>query len=107
VRHSPDGIDYLSGGAGSEDRNAMAARQGELPIKVVFSVAGGEYAVAKTLIVKPEHGQSLTIDEAGPVVMLKLAPGQYSLEATRGAKVQTRSIRATSQQQTIDWQLTE
>jgi hypothetical protein len=107
VRHSPDGADYLSGGAGSEDRSAMAARQSELPVKIVFSVPGGEYAVAKTLIVKSEQGQSFAIDEAGPVVMMKLAPGQYSLEATRRGKVQTRSIHATSQPQTINWQFAE
>lgn len=103
VQHSPDGIDYISGGVGEEDRTAMAARQGEFPFKVVLSAAGGEYLVADHLNVTTPQGKLLIIRDAGPVVMMKLPPGAYTFEATYQGKTERRPVRVGAGAQTLNW----
>jgi hypothetical protein len=103
VQRSAGGIDYISGGVGDEDRAAMSARQAELPFKVVLSNGGGEYIVASKLTLSTPQGELLSVQEAGPIVMMKLAPGQYTLEATWHGKTERRSVRATTAAQTVNW----
>jgi len=103
VQHSPGGTDYLNGGSGDEERAAMAARQHEFPFKVVMSGAGGEFVVADKLSVSTPQGELLAIRDAGPIVMIKLRPGQYTLEATWQGKTERRSVRLAASAQTLEW----
>ena len=103
VQHSPGGTDYLNGGAGDEERTAMTARQREFPFKVVMSAAGGEFIVADRLSVSTPQGELLTVRDAGPIVMIKLRPGQYNLEATWQGKTERRSVRLATSAQTLEW----
>ena len=104
VQHTPAGIDYISGGAGEEDRASMSARQAEFPFKVVFSASGGEYLVAEKLSVISPQGELVTVRDAGPVVMLKLPPGAYTLEATWQGRSERRTVRVGAPSQTLNWQ---
>ena len=103
VQHSPAGIDYISGGAGEEDRASMAARQREFPFKLVMSASGSEYIVADKLSVSSPQGELLLVRDAGPIVMMKLQPGQYTLEATWQGKTERRQVRLTTPAQTLNW----
>ena len=103
VQHSPGGIEYLNGGAGDEERAAMSARQREFPLKVVMSAAGGEFAVADKLSVSTPQGELLTIRNAGPIVMIKLRPGQYILEASWQGKIERRTVHLAAPAQTLEW----
>ena len=103
VQHGPGGTDYLNGGAGDEERAAMATRHSEFPFKVVMSAAGGEFVVADKLSVSTPQGELLAIRDAGPIVMIKLRPGQYTLEATWQGKTERRSVRLATAAQTLEW----
>ena len=103
VRHIPGGTDYLNGGVGDEERAAMTARQREFPFKVVMSGAGGEFVVADRLSVSTPQGELLSIRDAGPIVMIKLQPGQYTLEATWKGRTERRSVRLAASAQTLEW----
>jgi hypothetical protein len=103
VQHSPGGTDYLNGGAGDEERAAMAARQREFPFKVVMSAAGGEFVVTDKLSVSTPQGELLAIRNAGPIVMIKLPPGQYILEASWQGKTERRSVQLATSAQTLEW----
>jgi hypothetical protein len=103
VQHSPGGTDYLNGGAGDEERAGMTARQREFPFKVVMSAAGGEFVVADKLSVSTPQGELLAIRDAGPIVMIRLQPGQYTLEATWKGKTERRSVRLATSAQTLEW----
>jgi len=94
---------YLNGGGGDEERAAMAARQHEFPFKVVMSGARGEYVVADSLNVSTAQGEVLAIRDAGPIVMLKLPPGDYTLEASWKGKTERRSVRLATSAQTLEW----
>lgn len=103
VQRSPDGTEYLNGGGGEEERAAMVARQREFPFKVVMSAPGGEFVVADKLSVSTPQGELLAIRDAGPIVMIKLRPGQYTLEATWQGKTERRSVRLATSAQTLEW----
>ncbi len=103
VQRSPGGTAYLNGGGGDEERAAMTARQGEFPFKVVMSGAGGEFVVVDKLSVSTPQGELLAIRDAGPLVMIKLPPGQYTLEATWQGKTERRSVRLAASAQTLEW----
>jgi len=103
VQHGPAGIEYLNGGSGEEERAAMAARQPEFPFRVVMSAAGGQFIVADTLSVATPQGELLAIRDAGPIVMIKLPPGSYNLEATWQGRTERRSVRLATSAQTLEW----
>jgi len=103
VQRSAGGIDYVSGGVGDEDRAAVSARQAELPFKLVLSNGAGEYIVANKLTLSTAQGELLSVQDAGPIVLMKLPPGQYTLEATWRGKTERRSVRATAAAQTVNW----
>ena len=105
VRHSPGGIDYLSGGAGEEERNAMAAQAAEFPLKIVLSQSVGEYVVADRLSVVTPQGELLRIRDAGPVVMIRLRPGSYTLEATWKDRTERRTVNVGNAPETVNWRL--
>jgi hypothetical protein len=103
THHGAAGTEYLNGGAGEEERAAMAARQSEFPFKVVLSAAGGEFVVAEKLSVSTPQGELLEIRDAGPIVMIKLPPGQYTLVATWQGKTERRSVRLAGPAQSLVW----
>jgi hypothetical protein len=103
ARHTPGGIDYMSGGAGQEDRDAMAAQQSGYTLKLVMSGKGGEYIVADNLRVLSAQGEVLVVRDAGPIVMVKLPAGTYTLETTWHGKPVRRSVNVGNGLQTINW----
>ena len=105
VQHSAGGIAYISGGASEDDRQSMAGRQGEFPFTVMLSMPNGEFAVADRLSVQTPQGSLLIVRDAGPVVMMKLPPGPYTLEATYQGKVERRAIQVAANAQTLNWRL--
>jgi hypothetical protein len=52
VRQGPGGTAWMSGGAGEDERAAMAVHAGELPFTLVLSAADGEYVVAEHLALR-------------------------------------------------------
>ena len=105
VQRSAGGIDYISGGAGEESRESMTARQHEFPFTVVMSVPSGELTVADRLSVLTPQGSLLIVRDAGPVVMMKLPPGPYVLEASYQGRIERRSVNVASSAQTLNWRL--
>ena len=105
VQRSGAGVDYISGGASEDDRQAMTARQAEFPLMVVMSVPDGELAVADRLSVLTPQGSLLIVRDAGPVVMIKLPPGPYVLEASHQGRIERRSVQVASNPQTLNWRL--
>ena len=105
VQHSAGGIAYISGGASQDDRASMAGRQAEFPFTVMLSVPNGEMAVADRLSVLTPQGSLLIVRDAGPVVMMKLPPGPYTLEASYQGRVERRAIQVAANAQTLNWRL--
>src|SRR5881227_2932542 len=69
------GVEYLNGGAGEEERAAIVAQSADLPLRIVFSVAGGAYVVADHVDVANARAKVLSVDNAGPLLAIKVPPG--------------------------------
>lgn len=104
---SANGVEYINGGAGEEARAAIAAQGAGFPLRLVFSVAGGAYAVADRVDIGNAQGKVLGVDNAGPMLLVKLAPGDYTVEATYAGKSERKQVRVGREATTVNWRWTE
>jgi hypothetical protein len=100
---SANGIDYVNGGAGVEARDAMAQLQPGFDLKLVFSNQSGEYLVADHVSVKGRAGEVFDVDRAGPLLLVKLAPGDYTVIASVEGKTQQRAVKVGAGLRTVNW----
>ena len=104
---SAGGVDYIQGGAGEESRQQIVAQSAGFLLRIVFSVTGGAYAVADHVEVANASGKLLAIDGAGPLLAIKVAPGDYVIGVTAGGKSERRPINVGTQPVTLNWRLPE
>jgi hypothetical protein len=87
-----NGIDYVNGGSGTEGVDYMKARGNEFPLQNTFSGPGGQYGVAEKLTAFSGGRELISVADAGPLMMFKLPPGNYTMEATFKGVVEKRSV---------------
>lgn len=102
---SSGGVDYINGGAGEEARAEMAGQRSDFALRIVFSVLGGAFAVAEHVDVSKGGAKVLGVDDAGPMLLVKLAPGDYAVDAVYKGKTQSRQVRIGSAPTTLEWRL--
>jgi hypothetical protein len=100
---SANGIDYMNGGSGTEGVDYMKARGKEFPLQITFSGRGGEYGVAEKLSVLRAGRELISVPDAGPLMMFKLPPGNYTLEATFKGVVEKRNVSVGSGISKVSW----
>ena len=100
---SANGIDYVNGGAGEEARDAMARMQPGFGLKLVFSNASGEYLVADHVAVKGRAGEVFDVDGAGPMLLVKLPPGDFTVIASYEGKTEQRAVKVGAGTRTLNW----
>lgn len=100
---SAGGIEYINGGAGEESRAAIDAQRGAFPLRLVFSVASGAYVVADHVDVSGASGKLLGVDHAGPMLLVKVPPGDYTVDASYGGKTERRKVRVGRDAATVQW----
>ncbi len=101
------GIEYLNGGAGDEARAAIAAQSAGFPLRLVFSIPSGAYAVADHVDIANAGGKVLAVDAAGPLLVVKVPPGDYTIDVTSNGKSERRPIRVGTQAVTLNWRLAD
>jgi hypothetical protein len=101
--HSAGGVDYINGGAGEEARATIDAERAAFALRMVFSVAGGAYVVADHVDVSNAQGKVLAVDNAGPMLLVKVQPGDYTVDATYGGKTERRRVRVGRDATTVNW----
>ena len=86
-RQEQNGITYLSGGIGEDESKAIQQTTG-YNLHMTFSVgAGNEYIPDVSVVIQKAQGQTvLTLNEAGPLVYVKLPAGKYIVVATRNGE---------------------
>ena len=98
-----NGIDYMNGGAGTEGVDYMKARGNEFPLQITFSGPGGQYGVAEKVTVLGGGRELISVVDAGPLMMFKLPPGNYTLEATFKGVVEKRNVSVGSGISKLNW----
>ncbi|WP_095077936.1 hypothetical protein [Pseudomonas sp. Irchel s3h17] len=82
-----NGITYLSGGIGLDESKSIQQTQG-YNLHMTFAVgAQNEYTADVDVLIQKAPGQTvLTLNEAGPLVYVKLPAGKYSVIASRNGQ---------------------
>jgi len=98
-----NGIDYMNGGAGAESVTYLKNRSAEFPLQIIFSGRGGEYGVAEKVSILSAEREVFTVPNAGPILMVKLPRGTYSVEATFKGVAEKRKVSIGSGVSKIEW----
>lgn len=94
VTGSSGTVTYASGGAGVEQREALAAMRADFNLRLTFATRGtGAMRADVALTITDRKGTPvMTLADAGPHVYVKLPPGTYIVNATADNHPQSRSV---------------
>ncbi|HTL75605.1 MAG TPA: hypothetical protein VL654_04755 [Casimicrobiaceae bacterium] len=88
------GIDYLNGGIGSEEADRMRQMSAEYPVQMTFAErnqGADEFVADVHLRVVDGRGVTLVdLPDQGPIFLLQVPPGDYTVEAEHQGQVKTR-----------------
>jgi hypothetical protein len=88
-----DDVEYMTGGVGIGERQAMEEMAKGYNLKVVFAkVQGNDLADIPVTIMKPTGEKVLETVANGPWLFAKLPPGQYTVKAIYNGQVRTRTL---------------
>jgi hypothetical protein len=95
VRES-NSIPYISGGV-AEEKEALERLSGQFNLKLTMSTAGGKFKPAPLQIEDSGGKKLIDMLDAGPIVLAKLPPGQYTVRLTPAESAPiTRSVSVPS-----------
>ena len=87
-----NGIQFLSGGIGVEERNAMQAESKVYNLKLSFSLKDGAYIADVRVAIDSGKKPLVRTNSDGPLFYAKLRPGKYSVAVSYQGKTQTRTV---------------
>lgn len=74
---------YVCGGIGSDESTAMRAAMKDHPLSLLFARADGAYLSDIAVSIKEPRGATvLSMSASGPVCLVDLPAGRYTVEAT-------------------------
>ena len=91
-------VPYISGGAGEDARQELLAKEREYNLKVITADKSGDYLAGVQVVIesaRKERVLDVTMD--GPILLVKLAPGTYTIRATSDAKTLTQTVTIAAQ----------
>ena len=94
----PGQMGYLNGGFGEEQADQMRAMSSQFPVRLTFSRHNAthdtdEFVADVHLRIVDSGGRTvLDLPQQGPIFLLRLPEGTYSLEAERHGEVKTRKF---------------
>src|SRR5689334_17683016 len=73
-------VPYVTGGVGTDERQALLDKESEYNLKIVTAETSGDYLGDVRIVV--ESGKSPVLDAAmnGPILLARLAPGTYTIK---------------------------
>ena len=89
---------YLNGGFGEEQADLMRDMSSQFPVRFTFSRHNGtrdtdEFVADVHLRIVDSGGRTvLDLPQQGPILLLRLPEGTYSIEAERNGEVKTRKF---------------
>ena len=106
------GIEYMSGGVGSDEAELMRTVEPRWPAVFEFAVKDGKGAAftADVLVTVKDAQGTVVLDRvrsSGPYLVARLEPGKYSVEAVLGGQKISREISVggpgTSTKSVFEW----
>lgn len=93
-----NGVAYLSGGIGKSEAQAMRAEAQHYPLSMTFSTGkNNEFLASVPVTIKDSAGKTVlnTVSE-GPILLVKLPPGKYSVTAEAYGKTYRRAAQVSA-----------
>jgi len=91
------GIDYLNGGIGVEEADRMRQMSGDYPVQMTFAErnqGADEFVADVHLRVVDGRGVTLVdLPNQGPIFLLQVPPGDYTVEAVHQGDMKTRRFQ--------------
>lgn len=86
-----EGVRFASGGVGAEEAAAMRAAASDYSLEILFaSRQGAHLSGVEVRIARTDGAEVLDTTSQGPMLLVDLPPGTYTLEASVGGASQTR-----------------
>jgi len=96
-----NGIAFESGGWSGETADVIHAHAGKFPVMLVFAWTDGTYVADVGVKVMNRKGDKvLDLNESGPLVLLGLPQGEYTINVERNGKVQSRRVNVAANTRT-------
>jgi hypothetical protein len=84
---------FVSGGVGISSQEALKSREREFNLKLVFTLAEGNYVADVDVAIRDASGRTvLTHSAPGPLLLAKLPRGTYTVNATYEGRMQSRRV---------------
>ena len=91
-------IPFVTGGVGADERADLQAKEKDYNLKIVTAATSGDYvANARVVIESAAKTSVLETRMEGPILLAKLPPGMYTIKATHGSSMQTRTVNVPGQ----------
>jgi hypothetical protein len=103
AKRSASGIEYMSGGVGKEERDALHLASKAYPLKMVLSAPGDDKAFVADAQVRIADASGKSVFEAegvGPLIFVNLPGGSYTVAVTAQGQTKQQTAAVTSGQQT-------
>ena len=89
-------VTYISGGIGDDEIAAMKASAGAYDLLISNAEKDGSYTAGIDVILRDGRGQVvLSAKDTGPLFYVKLAPGEYTLDANYHGVERVRDVAIT------------
>ncbi len=92
---SDHGITYVSGGIGHDEAAAMKAAAKDYPLSMVFAAGKHDEYLSGVRVRLKDKAGNVALNEVadGPIMLVKLPEGRYTIDATRHGKTLQRTVR--------------
>jgi len=88
-----NGISYISGGAGSDEADALNSMSGQFNLKLTMTIPSGQFTTPRKLRLEDAHGKPvLEIEPSGPIFLAKMPAGEYVVQASAEGQTLTRKV---------------
>jgi len=86
-------VSFVSGGVGRDESTALRQARSQWPLSLLFTGPGSSYvADVHVQITNPSGASVLDTRSHGPHMLVRLAPGRYTINATYGSTTRTQHV---------------
>lgn len=96
-------VTVLNGGADLDQAERLRQMASQYPLRVVFSVRSGDYAVADQFSILRDGQVVAEVPSAGPWLLIDLPPGRYTLQASFEGQRTERAFSVGRTGSTVHW----
>jgi len=95
---------FVCGGIGSDESGAMRAAMKDHPLSLLFARPDGGYLADVDVAIKDERGATaMAMRASGPVCLIDLPAGRYTVQATSGGATKRQNVSVGSGPKTADF----